>query len=199
MPATPLAKRLEAPAKATPQDLFALAVEWWTRGERFDIGKMAQALGVSRATVFRWVGSRELLYGEVLSALFEGVLVTARAEAKGEGPALVAEVTERLMRLLVEDEALRRFVQQDSEYAMRVLMSKSSTVEQRCAKSVQAALEDAVRDGHIRPAMDLGDLAYLIVRIGESFLYRDAITGDEVDISSAVKAIRILLTARAAE
>ena len=193
---TPLARRLETPARATPQDLFALAQDWWCKGERFDIGRMAQELGVSRATVFRWVGSRELLYGEVLSALFAGALATARAEATGTGPSLVADVTSRLMRLLVEDESLRRFVQQDSEYAMRVLMSRSSTVEQRCAQSVRAALEEAVREGHIRPAMDLGDLAYLIVRIGESFLYRDAITGDEVDISSAVAAIRILLTAR---
>jgi AcrR family transcriptional regulator len=191
----PLASRLEAPARATPQDLFALAVDWWTKGERFDIGRMARVLGVSRATVFRWVGSRELLYGEVISSLFDTALATARSRSRGEGPALIADVTQRLMRLLMADEPLRRFVQQDTEYAMRVLMSKSSSVEQRCAASVRAALEEGVREGHIRPAMDLDALAYLIVRIGESFLYRDAITGDPPDIESAITAIRILLTA----
>jgi hypothetical protein len=96
----------------------------------------------------------------------------------------------------VEDAPLRRFVHQDAQYAMRVLMSRSSTVEQRCAASVRSALEQAVREGHIRPAMDLDALAYLIVRIGESFLYRDAITGEAADIGPAVTAIRILLTAQ---
>lgn len=192
---SPLTRRLEAPAKATPQELFALALDWWNKGERFDIGRMAQELGVSRATVFRWVGTRELLYGEVLSSLFETALATARREARGKGPALIADITQRLLHLIMENEPLRRFVQQDAEYAMRVLMSKSSTVEQRSAAAVRAALEDGVREGLIRPAMELDALAYVIIRIGESFLYRDAITGEPPDVESAITAIRILLTA----
>ena len=195
-PVSPLTRRLQLPARATARELYALALQWWRRGERFDIGRMAEALGVSRATVFRWVGSRELLYGEVISTLFAEALAEARAKAKGRGPALIAQVTRRLLQRPVEDEPLRRFVHQDPEYAMRVLMSRSSTVEQRCAASVRAALEEGVRDGHIRPAMDVGALAYLIVRIGESFLYRDAITGEKADIEPALTAIRILLTAK---
>ncbi|HYO51367.1 QsdR family transcriptional regulator [Archangium sp.] len=192
---TPLTRRLETPARATPQDLFALALDWWMKGERFDIGRMSQELGVSRATVFRWVGTRELLYGEVISKLFESALATARREARGEGTELIADITQRLIHLIVANEPLRRFVQQDAEYAMRILMSRSSTVEQRNTASVRAALEDGVREGHIRPAMDLDALAYVIIRIGESFLYRDAITGDPPDVESAITAIRILLTA----
>lgn len=192
--ATPLARRLDAPSKATPQDLFALALDWWKQGERFDIGRMAQALGVSRATVFRWVGTRELLYGEVISSLFEAALASARKGARGEGPELAADVTRRLFELLVKDAPLRRFVQQDAEYAMRILMSRSSTVEQRCAASIRASLEEGVKQGHLRPVMDLDALAYVILRIGESFLYRDALTGDPVDVESAITAIRILLT-----
>jgi AcrR family transcriptional regulator len=195
-PASPLTRRLQAPARATARELYALALKWWARGERFDIGRMAEALGVSRATVFRWVGSRELLYGEVISTLFAEALAEAQAKSKGRGPALIAEVTRRLLQRLVEDAPLRRFVHQDPEYAMRVLMSRSSTVEQRCAESVRAALEQGVRDGHIRPAMDVDALAYLIVRIGESFLYRDAITGEAADIEPALTAIRILVSAR---
>lgn len=191
---TPLARRLEAPSKATPQDLFALALDWWNTGERFDIGRMAQALDVSRATVFRWVGTRELLYGEVISSLFEAALSTARQQARGEGPELIADVTRRLFHLLVTDVPLRTFVQQDAEYAMRILMSRSSTVEQRCAASLRAFLEEGVRTGLLRPVMDLDALACVILRLGESFLYRDALTGDPVDVGSAITAIRSLLT-----
>lgn len=192
---TPLARRLEAPARATPQDLYALALAWWRRGERFDIGRMAQELGVSRATVFRWAGSRELLYGEILSSQFEAAMARARKDARGAGLELITSFTQRLFELLVTHEPLKRFVQQDAEYALRILMSKSSTVEQRCAASVRASLEEGVRMGLIRPVMDLDALAYVIVRIGESFLYRDAITGDPADVGSAITAIRILLTA----
>jgi AcrR family transcriptional regulator len=191
---TPLARRLEAPSRATPRDLFALALDWWKKGERFDIGRMARELGVSRATVFRWAGSRELLYGEVISSRFQEALTAAREEARGQGPQLVADITQRLFHLLVTDAPLRRFVRQDAEYAMRILMSRSSTVEQRCAASIRAALEESVRAGLIRPVMDLDALAYVILRIGESFLYRDTLTGDPVDVESALTAIRILLT-----
>lgn len=193
--ATPLSRRLEAPTKATPQELFTLALGWWMKGERFDIGRMAQELGVSRATVFRWVGTRELLYGEVISSRFEMELLKARSEAQGEGPALVADIIQRLIHKIVAHEPLKRFVQQDAEYALRILMSKSSTVEQRCAACIRSALEFGMQEGHLRPAMDLDALAYVIVRIGESFLYRDALTGDPPDVESAITAIRILVTA----
>lgn len=192
---TPLSQKLKAPAKATPQELFNLALEKWTRGERFDIGKLAQELNVSRATVFRWVGSRELLYGEVISSLFEGALRAAIDEAKGTGPSYIADVARKLMTALMEHEPLQTFVKQDPEYAMRILMSKSSTVEQRCAQSIRKALEEHVAKGRIKPAMNLDDLAYLIVRIGESFLYRESITGDAPNIESAITAVRILVAA----
>lgn len=193
---TPLQQRLERPARATPQDLHALAHRWWAEGRRFDIGKMAEALGLSRATVFRWVGSRELLYGELLSELFTRAAEESRAQATGEGPALIADVTRRLMTRLVTNQPLRRFVSQDPEFAMRVLMSKSSTVEARSAEVVRRGLEEGVAAGIIQPAIELDALAYLIVRIGESFLYRDVIAGQEPDIEPAITAIQVLLTAR---
>src|SRR4051812_34729009 len=190
---TPLAEKLQAPTKATPQDLFELAMNKWTAGERFDIGKMANELGVGRATVFRWVGSRELLYGEVLSRMFDFALEAAQQQAKGKGADYVADVSRLLMETLIAYEPLQNFVRQDPEYAMRVLMSKSSTVEQRTAAIVKKLLEEQIAAGNIRPTMKADDLAYLIVRIGESYVYREAITGDAPDIEPATTAIRILV------
>ena len=190
---TPLARRHETVPRATPRALFSLALDWWERGERFDIGRMAQALDVSRATVFRWVGTRELLYGEVLSSLFEGALDRARHEARGEGSELLADVTRRLLRALASDVPLRRFVQQDAGYALRVLMSRDSTVQRRATARVHELMQEAVRTGHLRPAMELEALAHVLLRVGESFLYRDALTGEPPDVEAALTAIRILL------
>jgi hypothetical protein len=51
------------------------------------------------------------------------------------------------------------------------------------------------------PGADLGmpvdDLAYLLVRIAESFCYVDLITGDEPDAGKVGPAIRLLLSGAA--
>ena len=198
---TPLSRLLHAgdrPARATALDAFTLARGKWLAGERIDIGRLAAELGVGRATVFRWVGSREQLYGEVISSLFSGVLARAEREAEGEGAEYIADVTQRLLAALLAAEPLRRFVKQDPEFALQVLMSRRSPVEHRTTAAVRALLEAQVAAGKIQPAMPPDALAYVIVRIGESFLYRDVISGDAPDIETASQAIRILVTAQAA-
>jgi AcrR family transcriptional regulator len=197
--ATPLAELLtsrDAPVRVSPLDVFRLARKKWLAGERLDIGKLAEELGVGRATVFRWVGSREQLYGEVISSLFASALERAQREAQGVGPEYLAEVTHRLLHFLLEAEPLRRFVQQDTEFALRVLMSRNSPVEHRCTSAVRALIAAQVEAGHIRPAMNVEALAYMVVRIGESFLYRDVLTGDAPDVDTATQAIRILYAAQ---
>jgi len=196
---TPLARLLSANGggvRATALDVFELARRKWLAGERIDIGRLAAELGVGRATVFRWVGSREQLYGEVISALFAAALERAQRDASGVGADFVADVTHRLLQAFLAAEPLRRFVKQDPEFALRVLMSKRSPVEHRCTSAVQALIEAQAAAGHIRPAMAPEAMAYVIVRIGESFLYRDVISGAAPDIDTATQAIRILVTAQ---
>jgi AcrR family transcriptional regulator len=195
---TPLGALLSAPgatARATPLDVFELARQKWLAGERLDVGRLARELGVARATVFRWVGSREQLHGEVISALFTSELARARRGARGVGPAYLADVTHRLLHALLHAAPLRRFVQEDTELALRVLMSRESPVERRCTAAIRDLLAEQVAAGHVRPAMPIEALAYVVVRIGESFLYRDVLTGDAPDVDTAVQAIRILYAA----
>lgn len=181
-----------APAKkVTPLDAFRLARNRWLAGERLDIGKLATELGVGRATVFRWVGTRENLYGEICSALFTKQLERAEAAAKGEGADKLLDILERLLRALSAAAPLRYFVEQDPEFALRVLTSRASTVQSRCVHQIRELLFALVPD----PALPAEELAYIIVRITESFLYRDVLTGDIADIEAAIRAIRVLLTA----
>src|SRR5690242_2266002 len=62
---TPLERALRDP-RPTPVDALALARRRWLAGERLDMGALAKELGVSRATLYSWVGSRERLIGEVI-------------------------------------------------------------------------------------------------------------------------------------
>jgi hypothetical protein len=47
--------------------------------------------------------------------------------------------------------------------------------------------------GRLDPPMDLEDLGYAIVRLGESFVYTDIITGGRPDPAKARQAIAALL------
>jgi AcrR family transcriptional regulator len=194
---TPLTRMLDAvPSdRVTALDALALAKQKWLAGERLDLGKLAQELGVGRATVFRWVGSKEQLYGEVISAAFAQTLAWATRASTGTGARFLTEVTQNLLRALLASQPLRRFVQQDPEFAMRIVMSPSSPVEHRVITSVRALIDAEVDAGNLEPAMETGPLAYVIVRIAESFLYRDVITGDDPDVETATQAISLLFTA----
>jgi AcrR family transcriptional regulator len=197
---TPLTRLLDAPRGAdrvTALDAFELAKSKWLAGERLDIGKLADELGVGRATVFRWVGSKEQLYGEVISAAFAQTLAWAKRASTGTGARFLTEVTRNLLRALLASQPLRRFIQQDPEFAMRIVMSSSSPVEHRVITAVRGLIEGEVDSGQLEPAMDTGSLAYVIVRIAESFLYRDVQSGDEPDVATATQAIGLLFTAQA--
>lgn len=192
---TPLTRMLDAPRGAdrvTALDAFELAKSKWLAGERLDLGKLASELGVGRATVFRWVGSKEQLYGEVISAAFAQTLEWAKRASTGTGARFLTAVTSNLLRALLVSQPLRRFVQHDPELAMRIVMSSSSPVEHRVITAVRALIDGEVDRGQLAPAMDTGSLAYVIVRIAESFLYRDVLSGDQPDVETATKAIGLL-------
>jgi AcrR family transcriptional regulator len=194
MRSTPLSRLLDdepTPKKVTPLDAFKLARSKWIAGERLDVGKLAGELGVGRATVFRWVGTRENLYGEICSALFQKELDRAASGARGEGLDRLLDTMERLLRSLATATPLRRFVAEDPEFALRVLTSKHSPVQQRCTVAIEKLIEAYVAT----PALPPDELGYIVVRITESFLYRDVITREDADIEAAIAAIRILLTA----
>jgi hypothetical protein len=56
-----------------------------------------------------------------------------------------------------------------------------------CCTSVPETLETEVDAGRLDPPMDLDDLAYIMVRPGESVVNTDVITGGEPDSDKAEK------------
>jgi AcrR family transcriptional regulator len=189
-----LASDGESP-RPTPLDALQLARRRWVAGERIDMGALAEELGISRATLYSWVGSRERLIGEVLWSFAENGLAQARAAARGAGADYIVEVVERFARLNASFEPLRRFVEQDAELALRVLTSKNGPVQGRMIAVARELLTEQVEAGRLTPALDVDTLAYLMVRVNESFLYSDVITGSEPDVDKGVEVVRVLLHA----
>jgi AcrR family transcriptional regulator len=181
-----------SPARATPRDAFTLAQRAFEAGERVDMHAIASELGVSRTTLYRWAGSKELLLGEVLWARLGRTLERVIADA-GERADRVATILARGTELIAHDRALARFLERDPEFALRVLTTKESQVQRRTIAALVELLTEDVAAGRLEPAMDVDTLAYVLVRIGESFLYSDVITGEPVDAGKAADAFRAVL------
>jgi AcrR family transcriptional regulator len=159
------------------------------------MGDLARELGISRATLYSWVGSKDKLLGEVLWSFAEEGLRQATAAAEGTGADYILDVFERFDRMNAGFTPLKRFLEQDPELALRLIASKHGPVQGRMIAATRALLVEQVRTGALELALDIDTLSYLIIRIAESFTYSDVITGSEPDVEKAVEAVRVLLAA----
>ncbi|NKF22884.1 QsdR family transcriptional regulator [Solimonas marina] len=173
-----------------------MALQKWLAGERIEVAALATELGVGRATLFRWIGSRELLVGEVLWVLLSNVWARATRDSRGSLADYAADVSYRVMSEVLAFEPFRRFLDQDPEYALRVLMSKDSPVQSRIIAEVRKVVCEHVEVNRVRLMLDIDDLAYILVRIVESCMYSDQIAGRKPKLEAARDAIRILVSAQ---
>lgn len=180
--------------RITPADALQAARRRFLRGERVDMNDLAQGLGIGRATLYRWVGSRDRLLGEVLWSLAELGLAQSRAEATGRGAAWVLAVYRRFGDLIVGLEPLRHFVKSEPECALRVMTSKASPLQRRVVDTFRDVLVEAQKTRGLKLRLDPETLAFAMVRIAESFLWTDLITGGTPDLAKAQEVTKVLLT-----
>lgn len=165
------------PATASRDDVLRLVRDQFLNGERVDLTVVASSLGLGRATIYRWFGSRDALIGEVVAAEFEAMAERKRAQVRRRGAAGLLELFDRINRSLARSEALRTLLEQERDSAMRLLTSSAGVVQPRSVAVVQALIDTEVRQGRYEPSADSGALAYAIVRLCEAFLYNDAAIG----------------------
>jgi AcrR family transcriptional regulator len=194
--ATPLAQVLAAPPAPpapTPADLFRRARAAFLKGERIELSLLASETGVSRGTVHRWVGSREQLLGEVLWSLCADTIPIA-AEKRGDpGPQGVIDFLAELLRVITTHPGMIHFLESEPEMALRTLTSKRSVIAPRLALELQRLLEVEARAGRIRGDIDLHALAYTLVRISESWIYTDLISGERPDLDQGEVMLRLVV------
>ena len=181
--------------RGTPLDALRLGRRMWLAEQRIDMGALAAELGISRATLYNWVGDRDRLIGEVLWSFAAEAIQHARAHASGSGPAYLSDVIERYLTALAGFEPNRRFIARDPELALRVLTGHRTSFQQRLIDATAQMIQEQVDTAGYEPPLDPATLAYVIVRIGESFIFNDVITGSEPDLTKAAQASRVLLHA----
>jgi AcrR family transcriptional regulator len=164
------------PATASPDDVLALVTELYLDGQRVDITLVAARLGLGRATIYRWFGSREALLGEVIARQLELLVARKRAEVERRGAAGLLEVLDRVNQTLTRSRAVRRLLEQERHGAMRMLTRSAGVVEPRAVACVQALIEEEMASGYEPPA-DPATLAYALVHLRHAFLWNDATSG----------------------
>lgn len=185
----------EQSQRVTPLDALRAARHMWLGEQRVDMGGLAAELGISRATLYNWVGDRELLTAEVLWSIAQETIAQGRKRARGSGAAYVSAVIEYYLNALARFEPNHAFIARDPEFALRVLTGNRTPFQRRLIEAVRQLIEEQVEAADYEPPLEPETLAYLLVRIGESFIFNDVITGSEPDLRKAVQASRVLLHA----
>jgi AcrR family transcriptional regulator len=179
---TASAKRRGRPAAASREDVLALALHRYLRGLRIDVQALAAELGLGRTTIYRWFGSRDELIGEVVARAAEPLLAESRANARGRGGEALLDTFDRFNRGLADSPALRQFVEQERDAALRVLTSGAGRVQPRMVALIAELIVAEVKAGSYVAPLDPDTLGYAIVRLAEAFLFNDAVAGMRGDV-----------------
>jgi AcrR family transcriptional regulator len=180
--ATEVKPRRGRPPAATREQVLDAALYRYLRGRRVDVQAIAAELGLGRATIYRWFGSREGLLGETIVAATEPVLAAARRGKRGSGGRGLLDTFDSFNRRLADAPALRAFVEQERDAALRVITSGGGIVQPRIVEMIVALIEEEVAAGTYAPPVEAEVLGYAIVRLAEAFLFNDAIAGIRGDV-----------------
>jgi AcrR family transcriptional regulator len=167
------------------------ACRFFLRHGRVDMDALATSLAISRATLYRVVHSRDGLLGDVLWVLADRSLARARQERTNGGVEGVLEVTRRFVAELRAAGPFRAFLRGEPETAVRVLFNASGGVHRRAVSAQKEILLEV--DGGPWSTATLDQVAFLYVRIVESALYAELLTGAPLDPDLAETAARTVL------
>jgi AcrR family transcriptional regulator len=179
--------------RPTPLDAFKLARRRLLAAERVDMSALADELQINRVTLYRWVGSREQLLVEILWSLTLGNLASVRAEVRETGAERVVQVVVRFLANVIDNPGMRRLLSEEGELAMRLLTLRDSGFQPRLIDAFEQLLREESDAGRLDLPADLHDVAYVIVRLIESYTHMELILGERPDARRAEPILRMLL------
>ncbi|MEU6701400.1 QsdR family transcriptional regulator [Pseudonocardia sp. NPDC046786] len=189
--------RAEEPVRgADAGRAFRVARRRFVAGVRIDMGDLAAELGVDRSTLFRWLGNRDRLVAAILMSLTGPAVAAADARADRAGGARIALTAGHYAQALIDSSFFQVYLRRESDRALRLLTSKASPVQAHVVGIFERMISQERDRGNLEHALDPHDLAYLVVRIVESFVYADTITGDAPDATKVRASVAALLHAQ---
>ncbi|HUH80394.1 MAG TPA: QsdR family transcriptional regulator [Solirubrobacteraceae bacterium] len=154
---------------------------------------IAGELGVNRVTLYRWFGSRDDFIVEVVWSLALTTFGWVEDKVTSQGPERIVEVVTGFLDTIITNAGMQRWLSEDGEHAMRLLTGRRTDFQQRLIGEIQRRLEEQSGASRLQPSVDLHELAYVIVRLIESYTYLDLITGERPEATRAEPILRMLL------
>jgi AcrR family transcriptional regulator len=173
-----------------------LAARWIVGGRRLEMQGLADELGVSRVTLFRHIGTREELLGEALWLLTEQTLQLAArrwAAERREGELYSIGTGRNINSFVSRSAALHTLLAQEPSLTIKVLTDPTGRVQSGVVAFVEAMLRRDMDEHGYVPIADPADLAFALVRLGESFLYADVLAARQPDADAANRIQRALV------
>jgi len=182
-----------ATERPSADDAFRLARRRFLGAERIDMSALAAELGVNRVTLYRWVGSRNKLLVEVVWSVGQRTLEKVDAGVRARGAERVVQVVTRFLDDVITSDGMKRWLAEEGELAMRLLTRHDTGFQPRLIDWMHALLVEESEAGRLDLPADLREVAYVIVRLIESYTYLDLITGEHPDARRAEPILRLLL------
>ncbi|WP_395105628.1 QsdR family transcriptional regulator [Actinomadura sp. SCN-SB] len=175
-----------------PEQAIAVATAHYLDGDPIDMSALAAELGVGRATLYRWVGSREQLLATILAEMTERTFRVALRGARGTGADRLLDVLERFMRAVVDAAPLKAFTEREPRLFVR-LATTPGPIEERATALLSREIQREIDRGALDVPLPTRTLAQAIVRISDSFLYAHHLGGSRPEIDTALEVIELLL------
>ncbi|XVQ15271.1 QsdR family transcriptional regulator [Spirillospora sp. CA-255316] len=175
-----------------PDAAIAAATAHYLNGDPIDMSALAAELGVGRATLYRWVGSREQLLGTILAEMTERTYQVALSRVGGSGPERLLTMLDRFMRAVVDAAPLKAFTEREPRLFVR-LATTPGPIEERAIALLSRELQREIDRGALHVALPTRTLAQAIVRISDSFMYAHYLGGGRPEIDTALEVIELLL------
>jgi AcrR family transcriptional regulator len=175
------------------EDALRLGRHTFLAPERIDMSTLADELGVNRVTVYRWIGSRDRFLVEVVWSLAERTLAVADAATDEHGAERIVQVVTRFIDMVIANPGMQRWLSDEGEHAMRLLTRHETDFQPRLIKAIEGLLREETDANRLDLPVDLHELAYVIVRLIESYIYLDLITGEVPDAGRVKPILQMLL------
>jgi AcrR family transcriptional regulator len=166
---------------ATPDEIvIRAAARYFLTHGTLEMRAFARRLGVGRATLYRWRGSRNQLLSDLL--LWLGLRNLRRSEADvatPPGPRRLLDVHAIHIERMTNSPALRSFVRTEPELASSLLLDAHGKVHVGMTRALAELIRSQeIGTGWVAP-FGAEKLAQVISRIDEAFMYADLIAKDE--------------------
>lgn len=193
----PLTRALAEPYRpqANPLEVFKLARKAWLQGRRISIEELSNAVGVSRVTLYRWVGSKDRLIEEILWSFAEPNFRAIIEETPGTGVEHIINVHHTFMVNLAAFDPMRRFVHENPTTAIRIQTPDTTSAHGRFIELAAEHLKAQEEEGYIDLHSPIHELAEHIIFSNGSLLYGAIIGGRDpkIAIEQACAITRMLL------